>query len=116
MKEEMNGQNSPKKRNIKVFCTTLRDGEQSPGCAMSIDDKVKLAIQLNDMKVDVIEAGYAYSNDKDFTAIQKISEKCDYSIITSLARCHKADIDSAYEAIKDAKHKRIHVFCAPIVK
>ena len=99
-------------KKIKIFDTTLRDGEQSPGCSMSISDKVRIAKILNDMKVDVIEAGFAASNDKDFNAIKLISKICDYSIITSLARCNKNDIDIAYEAIKEAKHKRIHVFIA----
>ena len=99
-------------KKIKIFDTTLRDGEQSPGCSMSIEDKVKIAKLLNDMNVDVIEAGFAASNEKDFEAIKQISSQCDYSIITSLARCNKHDIDKAYEAIKDAKHKRIHVFIA----
>lgn len=99
-------------RKIKIFDTTLRDGEQSPGCSMSIEDKVKIAKILDDMKVDVIEAGFAASNEKDFESIKRISSQCSYSIITSLARCNKNDIDMAYEAIKDAKNKRIHVFIA----
>ena len=99
-------------KKIKIFDTTLRDGEQSPGCSMSIENKVKIAKILNDMKVDIIEAGFAASNEKDFNAIKIISKICDYSVITSLARCNKNDIDIAYEAIKEAKHKRIHVFIA----
>ena len=99
-------------RNIKIFDTTLRDGEQSPGCTMSMEDKIKIAKKLNDMKVDVIEAGFAASNKKDFESIEQISKVCDYSIVTSLARCNKNDIDIAYEAIKCAKRKRIHVFIA----
>ena len=67
---------------------------------------------LNEAKVDVIEAGFAASNERDFKAIKEISKVCDYSIVTSLARCNKDDIDKAYEAIKDAKKKRIHVFIA----
>lgn len=97
---------------IKIFDTTLRDGEQSPGCSMSMEDKVKIATILDRMNVDVIEAGFAASNKKDFDTIKKISEICNYSIVTSLARCNKQDIDLAYDAIKDAKHKRIHVFIA----
>ena len=97
---------------VIIFDTTLRDGEQSPGCSMSIEDKVKIAKMLNEAKVDVIEAGFAASNERDFKAIKEISKVCDYSIVTSLARCNKDDIDKAYEAIKDAKKKRIHVFIA----
>lgn len=99
-------------RKIKIFDTTLRDGEQSPGCSMIMEDKVKIAIILDRMKVDVIEAGFAASNKKDFDTIKLISKVCNYSIVTSLARSNKHDIDLAYEAIKDAKNKRIHVFIA----
>ena len=99
-------------RNIKIFDTTLRDGEQSPGCSMTMEDKIKIAKKLNDAKVDIIEAGFAASNDRDFRAIQEISKVCDYSTVASLARCNKDDIDKAYESIKDAKNKRIHVFIA----
>lgn len=99
-------------KKIKIFDTTLRDGEQSPGCTMSMDDKIEIAKKLDDMRVDVIEAGFAASNKKDFEAIEMISHVCNYSIVTSLARCNKNDIDVAYEAIKGAKRKRIHVFIA----
>lgn len=99
-------------RKIKIFDTTLRDGEQSPGCSMSIEDKIKIAKLLDEMRVDVIEAGFAASNTKDFKAIEMISRICNYSTVTSLARCNKEDIDTAYEAIKDAMNKRIHVFIA----
>ena len=99
-------------RNIKIFDTTLRDGEQSPGCTMSIEDKVRIAKMLDEAKVDVIEAGFAASNEKDFEAIKKISKVCNNTIVTSLARCKKSDIDKAIEAIKEAKKKRIHVFIA----
>lgn len=99
-------------KKIKIFDTTLRDGEQSPGCSMSMEDKVKIATILDRMKVDIIEAGFAASNGKDFETIKLISKVCNYSTVTSLARCNKHDIDLAYEAIKDAKHKRIHVFIA----
>ena len=79
------------------------DGEQSPGCSMSLEDKIKIAKMLDEAKVDVIEAGFAASNEKDFKAIKEISKVCTYSTITSLARCNKRDIHLAYEAIKNAK-------------
>ena len=69
-------------KNIKIFDTTLRDGEQSPGCSMSIEDKVKIAKILDDMKVDVIEAGFAASNKKDFESIEQIIYKVDRYIIS----------------------------------
>jgi len=99
-------------KKIRIFDTTLRDGEQSPGCSMSIKEKVEIAKKLNEMKVDVIEAGFAASNERDKQAIKEISKECDYSVITSLARCNKEDIFKAAEAIKEAKHKRIHLFIA----
>lgn len=99
-------------KKIKIFDTTLRDGEQSPGCTMSMEDKIAIAKKLDDMRVDAIEAGFAASNKKDFEAIEMISSVCNYSTVVSLARCNKKDIDIAYEAIKGAKRKRIHVFIA----
>lgn len=97
---------------IKIFDTTLRDGEQSPGCAMSIEDKVIIAKKLDEMGVDIIEAGFAASNNNDFIALQVIADECKNSTICSLARCNKNDIDRAYEAIKKAKKKRLHTFIA----
>ena len=97
---------------IKILDTTLRDGEQSPGCSMNIQQKIEIAKMLDEMNVDVIEAGFAASNQKDFESIQEISKVCSNAIIASLARCKKEDIDIAYQAIKNAKKKRIHVFLA----
>ena len=99
-------------KNIKIFDTTLRDGEQSPGCSMSIENKIKIAKAMDEMGVDIIEAGFAASNDKDFNAIKEISKVINNSIVTSLARCNKNDIDIANEALKEAKNKRIHTFIA----
>ena len=99
-------------RKIKIFDTTLRDGEQSPGFTMTLDEKIKFGMQLEKLNVDVIEAGFAASNEKDLKAIQEISKNVTYPIITSLARCVKDDIDKAYESLKYAKKKRIHVFIA----
>ncbi|MBE6157988.1 MAG: 2-isopropylmalate synthase [Firmicutes bacterium] len=99
-------------RNIKIFDTTLRDGEQSPGCSMTLEEKVEYAKVLEKLNVDIIEAGFAASSDKDLCAIQEISKNVEYPIITSLARCNKNDIDKAYESLKYAKKKRIHVFIA----
>lgn len=99
-------------KKIKIFDTTLRDGEQSPGCSMTIDEKVKIAKKLDEMQVDIIEAGFAASSKKDFNAIKEISKVALNATITSLARCNKNDIDLASDALKDAKHKRIHVFIA----
>ena len=99
-------------KTIKILDTTLRDGEQSPGCYMTVEEKIAIAKKLDEMRVDVIEAGFAISNQKDKKAIEKISKICEYSIVTSLARCKKEDIKEAYDAIKLAKKKRIHIFLA----
>ena len=101
-----------KTKNIIVFDTTLRDGEQSPGVSMSVEDKVNIAIQLEKMGVNVIEAGFAFASPADFEAIQKISEVVKNSTICSLARATKKDIDCAAEALKNAHKKRIHTFIA----
>ena len=97
---------------IKIFDTTLRDGEQSPGCSMTIDEKIKIAMQLDKLNVDIIEAGFAAASPGDFEAISKISKVVKNSTVCSLARAIKNDIKQAGEAIKDAKHKRIHTFIA----
>lgn len=101
-----------KTKNVIVFDTTLRDGEQSPGVSMSVEDKVNIAIQLEKMGVDVIEAGFAFASPADFEAIQKISEVVKNSTICSLARATQKDIDCAAEALKNAHKKRIHTFIA----
>lgn len=97
---------------VIVFDTTLRDGEQSPGVAMSIEDKVNIAVRLEKIGVDVIEAGFAFASPADFEAIHRISKVVNKSTICSLARATKKDIDCAAEALKDACKKRIHTFIA----
>ncbi len=97
-------------RKIKIFDTTLRDGEQSPGCSMTTDEKIMVAKKLDEMKVDIIEAGFAASNKRDFEAIRNISEIVNYSTVASLARLNKNDIDAAWASVKNAKRPRIHVF------
>jgi len=97
---------------IKIFDTTLRDGEQSPGCSMTIDEKIKVAIQLDKLGVDVIEAGFAAASPGDFEAISKISEVVKNSTVCSLARALDNDIKKAGEAITKANHNRIHTFIA----
>lgn len=99
-------------KTIKIFDTTLRDGEQSPGCSMTLEEKVEFARQLEKLNVDIIEAGFAASSPKDLKAIEEISKNVTKPIITSLARLNKDDIDKAYESLKFAKKKRIHVFIA----
>ena len=99
-------------RKVKIFDTTLRDGEQSPGCSMTIEKKIEIAKMLDEMGVDTIEAGFASSNQRDLNAIKEIAKVVKNAEVVSLARCNKNDIDAAYEAIKEAKKKKIHTFIA----
>ena len=95
---------------IKIFDTTLRDGEQSPGASMNVEEKVTLAKQLARLGVDIIEAGFAISSPGDFEAIKRIGAEVEGPVTCSLARAKKEDIDRAWEALRDAPKKRIHTF------
>jgi len=97
---------------IIVFDTTLRDGEQSPGASMSVDEKVTLAMQLERLNVDVIEAGFPISSEAQFRGTQLVAENVRKSIVCGLARCVNADIDRAAEALEHAAKPRIHTFIA----
>ncbi|MCU1289510.1 MAG: leuA [Acidobacteria bacterium] len=101
-----------KAQEIVIFDTTLRDGEQSPGCSMDLDEKVRLARQLEKLGVDVIEAGFAIASDGDFAAIQAVAEECRRAKVASLCRTVEADIRRAGEALKNAAFPRIHTFIA----
>ncbi len=100
------------KDHLVIFDTTLRDGEQSPGASMTKDEKLRVARQLERMKVDVIEAGFAAASPGDFDAIRSIAETVRDSTICSLARANESDISRAGEAIKPARSGRIHTFIA----
>ena len=93
-----------------IFDTTLRDGEQAPGIALSPDDKLAIARQLAKLKVDVIEAGFAASSPGDFESVSRIAAEVRGPVIASLARTHPDDIDRAADALAAAERKRIHVF------
>lgn len=95
-----------------IFDTTLRDGEQSPGASMTRDEKLRIARQLERLKVDVIEAGFAASSNGDFESVQAIARAIKDSTICSLARANDRDIARAAEALKDASRARIHTFIA----
>ncbi len=97
---------------IKIFDTTLRDGEQSPGCSMNLSEKIEMARQLDKLGVDIIEAGFAIASPMDFKSVQAIAATAKNCTVASLARCTKGDIDSAWNAVKDAVKPRIHVFLA----
>jgi len=93
---------------VHIFDTTLRDGEQVPGCKLNRDQKIKLATQLDLLGVDVIEAGFPISSPGDFASVQAISETVKHSIVCGLSRAVKKDIEVAAEALKKAKRPRIH--------
>ena len=99
-------------RRIIIFDTTLRDGEQSPGASMNIEEKLEVAKQLARLKVDVIEAGFPNSSPGDFESVKAIAEQIKGPIIAGLCRAMQDDIDRAGEALKDAEKGRIHTFIA----
>lgn len=99
-------------RNIVIFDTTLRDGEQSPGASMNLAEKLEVAQALVDLKVDVIEAGFPIASPGDFKAVEAIAQNVQGATICGLARCNEKDIDRAGEALKPAPDARIHVFLA----
>lgn len=95
-----------------IFDTTLRDGEQSPGASMNLSEKLEVARALCDLGVDVIEAGFPIASPGDFEAVQAIAREVRGPVICGLARCNRADIERAGEALRDAPRRRIHVFLA----
>jgi 2-isopropylmalate synthase len=97
---------------VLIFDTTLRDGEQSPGISLNTQEKLEIAQQLARLGVDVIEAGFPITSPGDFEAVQAISRTVEGPIIAALARTHAADIDAAWNAVKDATRPRIHTFIA----
>ena len=97
---------------VYIFDTTLRDGEQSPGATMNLDEKMQIAQLLEEMQVDIIEAGFPIASNGDFEAVSEISKNIKNSTIAGLARAKHADIDRAWEAVKHAKSPRIHTFIA----
>jgi 2-isopropylmalate synthase len=100
-------------RRITIFDTTLRDGEQSPGIALSPDEKAQIAEQLELLRVDVIEAGFAVSSPGDFAGVQAVAQAVTTPTVASLARTRKEDIDASAEALADARGRtRLHVFIA----
>ena len=97
---------------IRIFDTTLRDGEQSPGATLNLAEKLEIARHLEQMGVDIIEAGFPITSRGDFEAVQTIGKEVANSTVAGLARCVPRDIDRAGEAVKTAHRPRIHVFCA----
>ena len=99
-------------RKIRIFDTTLRDGEQSPGCSMHINEKLDVAEALERLGADVIEAGFPAASEGELKAVKEISAVIKNATVAALCRCRKEDIDKGWEAVKDAAHPRLHVFLA----
>ena len=102
----------PDLRLIKIFDTTLRDGEQSPGASMNLDQKLRVANALVELGVDIIEAGFPIASPGDFESVKQIAIETKGAEICGLARCKDGDIDRAWEALQHAENARIHVFLA----
>ncbi|HWK48210.1 MAG TPA: 2-isopropylmalate synthase [Stellaceae bacterium] len=97
---------------VMIFDTTLRDGEQSPGASMNLEEKIKIALVLEEMGVDVIEAGFPIASNGDFEAVREIAKLIKNSIVCGLSRAGRGDIDRAWEALRPAGRARIHTFIA----
>jgi len=97
---------------VKIFDTTLRDGEQSPGCSMNLPEKVRLARKLEELGVDIIEAGFPIASDGDFAAVQAVAAACREVTVAALCRTSETDVVRAAEALRSAAHPRIHTFVA----
>ncbi len=100
------------KDRIIIFDTTLRDGEQSPGASMNIQEKYRLAQNLVKLQVDVIEAGFPVASPGDFECVKNIADNIRGVQVAGLARCNRKDIDAAWEALKKGENPRIHLFLA----
>src|SRR6185369_8021295 len=99
-------------KHVQIFDTTLRDGEQSPGASMNVEEKVAIARQLEQLSVDVIEAGFAASSEGDYDSVRRVAEAVSKPIVLSLSRTKEADIERAIRAVEKAKRPGIHIFIA----
>src|SRR5215467_12350217 len=95
---------------IYIFDTTLRDGEQSPGCSMTVPEKLRMARKLVDLGVDILEAGFPIASEGDFEAVRAVSREFPWAQVAALARCCTLDVDRAAEALNGARRPRIHTF------
>ena len=102
--------NTDKQDRVLIFDTTLRDGEQSPGATMTHAEKLEIAGLLDEMGVDIIEAGFPIASEGDFAAVSEIARLSQNSVICGLARAQMGDIDRCWEAVKHAAQPRIHTF------
>jgi 2-isopropylmalate synthase len=101
-----------KTERVKIFDTTLRDGEQSPGCSMNLEEKLRLARKLESLGVDIIEAGFPIASDGDFAAVKAVAAECRDVTVAALCRTAEPDVIRAAEALRGAAHPRIHTFVA----
>jgi 2-isopropylmalate synthase len=112
----MNSDELPKGANVSdrivIFDTTLRDGEQSPGCSMNLEEKVRMARQLDALGVDVVEAGFPIASEDDFLAVRAVAREIRRPVIAALARTTRDDIERAWSAIEAAARPRLHTFIA----
>ena len=97
---------------VFIFDTTLRDGEQSCGCSMTVHEKLRVARKLVELNVDVMEAGFPMASEGDFEAVNLIGQEFGGITVAALARCHTGDIERAAKALEKAKRPRIHTFIA----
>ncbi len=97
---------------VYIFDTTLRDGEQSPGCSMTVPEKLAMAAKLADLGVDIMEAGFPIASEGDFEAVDAVSRQFPWMQVAALARSNKLDVERAAQALKHAKRPRIHTFIA----
>jgi 2-isopropylmalate synthase len=97
---------------VFIFDTTLRDGEQSCGCSMTVPEKMRMARKLVELNVDAMEAGFPMASDGDFEAVDRIGQEFGGVTVAALARCHTGDIERAAKALAKAKRPRIHTFIA----
>src|SRR5437868_11607701 len=101
-----------KTERVRIFDTTLRDGEQSPGCSMNLEEKVRLARKLEGLGVDIIEAGFPIASEGDFAAVRAVAAECRGVRVAAFCRTTEQDVMRAAEALRGAAHPRIHTFVA----
>ena len=97
---------------VYIFDTTLRDGEQSPGCSMTVPEKLRLARKLVDLGVDILEAGFPIASEGDFEAVDAVSREFSWAQVAALARANTPDVERAIASLKHARRPRIHTFIA----
>jgi 2-isopropylmalate synthase len=97
---------------VIIFDTTLRDGEQSPGCSMNLNEKTRMAVKLQELGVDIIEAGFPIASDGDYAAVKAVAEQCREITVAALCRTAEQDVARAADALSGAAHPRIHAFVA----